>query len=362
MINEDKFGLAEAVYLTTLIIVSKILYTSTSVVVKSTGTAAWYTTLISCAVSIFFFFLITKLMDRFPSRDIMEIYQIVLGKYLGSFICILFSSYVLFYSSSILREFEEMIKAYSLPYTPPSIIMASATTIAVLIAYKGIHNIARLAYLAFFIVMCGIVIILILSIPNYNFGYLKPLGGYGIARTLKVAVFRTSAYGEVLILALIVTSLENRSILKKAGILSLLLSGLVFSVTFLLYISAFGYSMGMENLSGMFQMSKNIYYTGFFQRVETIFLFIWVISSLLAVAISFYSSVAVYCKTFKITNHRPLLLPFSFLMYTLSFIPKNISEVIQINLTLIRQYSFPITFLMPILVLLISIVASKKEV
>ena len=177
MDKQGSFGLLETIALTSLVIMSKILYTSIPVVVKSTGTASWYETLISCFVSIVFFLIIYQLVRRFPGMDIVEVYEAVLGKVIGKVLGLLFACYLVYYSATSIREFLEMIKAYVLPNTKESIIYISFIGVIVLIVYKGLESLARLSYISFFPILGGLILILIMAYPYYNPDYLKPYMG-----------------------------------------------------------------------------------------------------------------------------------------------------------------------------------------
>ena len=283
-----------------------------------------------------------------------------MGKVAGKIVSLIFAAYILYYAAMNLREFLEMIKAYNLPYTPTSIILATFIGVSAVLAYIGLEGLVRIAYVASFFIAAGIILILVLASPHYDPDFLKPYLGEGIDKIFYYGFLRSSAYEEVFILAIMVNSVHGLKIFKKAGIASLLIAGGFFSVFSLCYIMAFQYTSGSEILSGLFQLSKLIEYGRFFQRIEAIFLFIWVLAAVIAVSVAFYTTISVYCKTFKIQSHRPLLLPFSFLLFTIAMIPENLSETIEIHVQPIRQYSFMIVYLIPVLVLLIALVFRKR--
>lgn len=360
MIKEGKFGLLEAICLTTLVIVPKIFFTSTMAITKDLGTAAWYGTLISCITSIIFFMFLYLLMKRFPQKNLVQVFEASLGKILGKTAAIIFCAYFLYYCGVNVREFLEMLKAFILPYTPPSIILFTFLSIVALIAFYGLEAVSRLAYISFLPVMGGLITILVLASTYYHPDLIKPYLGHGLGKTLSIGFLRSSAYSEVVILATIINSIHGLKNLKKAGIISLILSGLTFSLTLFCYIITFGYSVGSENISGVYLMSRLIYFTRFFQRIESVFLFIWVISSLVTISAVFYIALSTYCKTFNISNHRPLIIPFLFLVFMIALIPNNISETIQYHMLLVRQYSGIILYGLPVLALLVSIVLGRK--
>jgi hypothetical protein len=81
---------------------------------------------------------------------------------------------------------------------------------------------------------------------------------------------------------------------------------------------------------------------------------------LIAVSAAFYFSIDLYKNAFKIKNHRPIILPFAILLFMIALIPKGISEVIQVNILFIRQYSLLYVYLLPVLVLIVAVIFRKR--
>ncbi|GFP77207.1 GerAB/ArcD/ProY family transporter [Clostridium fungisolvens] len=360
MIKEGKFGIRESVTLTTVVLTSKVFYTSISVLFKEASTAAWYTTLISCLVSMILFTIVCLLMKRYPNKNLVQIFDIVTGKFIGKILSLIFCAYFIFYSGATIREFVEMVISYVLPNTQPSVIITVLLLIVVAYAYVGIEGIARMSYVGFFCMIIGLITILILPYKFYDINNLIPIGGYGVKKTFTVGLWRSSAYSEVIFLAFLANCLYGTEHLKKVGLISLMLSGIIISMGTVCSLMAFEYSQGGENLSSLFQLSRIIFISRFIQRIESIFIFIWVIASIINVSVTFYVAISIFCKAFNVPNHRPCLFSFAYFTFMVTLIPKNISEASEIYIKSIRQYSLLITYFIPILVLLISVVRGNK--
>ncbi len=358
--SQGTFGTYEAVCVTSILLITKIFYMSISILIDTEGTAAWYGTIVSCIVSLILFSIISLLMKRFPNMDLTQIFEAAIGKFAGKVLILLFSAYFIFYASSSLREFIEMIKAYNLPYTPPSILIFGFIAVCAIVAYYGLEGIARVAGIFFIPVIIAVVLVLLMAIPRYDFDFIKPYLGYGWKQTITTGLLRCSDYDEVVILTFIINSIHGIRFFKRAGYTSIIIAGITFSLNILFNILAFMYSGGSENLSGLFELSRAIYFNRFVQRLESIFLFAWVISSLVSVSIAFFLSINLYTKAFRIPGHRPLIFPFSFLLFMVALIPKSLSEVIQVNIHFIRQYSCFVVYLVPILILIISVIFGKR--
>lgn len=139
------------------------------------------------------------------------------------------------------------------------------------------------------------------------------------------------------------------------------ISAIVPSISLFVYILVFGYAQGSEPLSGIFELSKPIYFNRYFQRVESVFIFMWVITSVVAVSILLYFAIASYCKIFNIKNHKPIILPFVFLMYMIALLPKSAIVLSEVHVLFLRQYSLILCYGIPIFTSLIAIIFRKKD-
>lgn len=360
MNSEGKVGIYEAICFTTLIIVNKVFFTSVSSIIYQTGTAAWYTTIISSLATLVFFMFTYLLLKRFPGKDLTGVFECVIGKIPGKVLTLMICGYLLFNAGSTLREFVEMIRVYNLHYTPISIIMITFLIVSVVISYYGLQTLSRICALCFIPSMIGLALILLLALPTYDINLLKPIGGHGIYSTLYYGITRSSAYLEFMLLSFAIQSINGHKAYKRIGITSILLSGVIFSISFLCYLMIFGYTTGSENISGIFELSRSIYYNRFIQRIESIFIFIWVISSVITTTASYYISLLLYCKAFTIKDHKPLLLPFAALVFIIGILPLSMQEVTQKNISVLRQYSMYIMYIPSILVLILAILFKKK--
>lgn len=362
MIKEGRFGTHEAIGISTVVLLTKVFYTNPGTAIKGAGTAAWYSTLISAFISIIIFLLVCVLMRRFPNRTLGDIFEDVFGKIIGKLLSLVFIGYFIFYAGSNLREFVEMIKAYNLPYTPPSVIIIAFLIPVILIAYLGNETLSRISYIGFWFVLVAIAFILCLDYPFYKVDCIFPLAGFNIKRTIVMGVTRTSAYDEVIILAFMINSIQGVKNFKKAGIIGLIISGITVSMVILCSIIAYDYTMAIENLSDLFELSREIYFGRFFQRFEAIFIFVWVTGSIITVAAFFYTAISIYCRSFKINNSKPILLPFVFITYIITLLPENLSKQIDKGTNFQRIDSGLIIYLIPIMTLIASFIFRKKGV
>jgi spore germination protein (amino acid permease) len=361
MIKDGKFGVSEAVWLLTITITAKVFFSSPSMVATITGTAGWYMTLVSAGATFIVLLLLCSLLKRFPGKNLMDIYEVVLGKSIGMFFSLLLFAVLFITAIANLREFIDVLKVYALPLSPPSYLLILFISIISVLAFLGLETLARFSKLVAYILLAGYVIVLILAIPLYESHRLFPILGHGLWNTISHGLQRSSAYGEVIIIGIMVNSIHGAKHAKRAAYIGLALSGLIISSALLAFSLAFPYYTGQEITAPIYLMASLIEYGRFFQRIEPVFFFIWNISTVIAVAVIFYLSLVVYSHVFRLEDKRPLIIPYAIILFSLCMIPASITQVTGISVQLLREYGWAFFYIPPAVALLAAIIRKKER-
>jgi len=358
MIKEGKFGVQEAVWLTTIAISAKVFFSSPAMLTGIVGNTGWYMTIISAAIALIGFLFIYLLLKRFPKKDIVEIFDLSLGRIFGFIFSGVLALYMLFVSITRLSEFNEVLRVYVFPLSPNWYIIGIFIVCVTIMSWLGLESIARFSKLLAYFMLAGFVIVLALGTQNYNINNLYPIFGRGLGKTITTGIVRSSVYGEVIILAIFAKTFQGVKYIKKEGIISICLSAFLISLSLLAFTLTFPYYTAKEITAPMYEMATLIDYGRFIQRVEPIFLFIWIISSLISTTIVFYSFVWIFCKMFRIQDKRPVILGASVIVYAAALMHKDIISVISVNVQFMRNYG-SIVFILPLLVLIIAAIRKK---
>lgn len=360
MIKEGKFGVQEAVCVLVITMMSKIFFTSPSVVMKTVGTAGWYMTLISACTATIGFTFVYLLLKRFPGKNIMQAYDLALGRFWGFVFSLVLFSIILLTASANIREFAEVLKVYVLPLSPPSFIIGFICAVFVLAAFLGLESIARVSKLFAWVLLLGLLTVLALSTQNYSLYRIFPIFGYGIGTTVYNGILRSSAYGDLIIIAIFADSLQGIKHVKKAGYLSFAITGVLTAAILLTFTMAFPYHTGREITAPMYLLTSLIDYGGFFKRLEPIFLFVWNTISTISSTVLFYMALTVYCHMFRIQDKKPLIMPFAIVLFSLTMIPKGMAFLVTCYIQALRMYGWIMFFLPPLAALLIAKIRKKK--
>lgn len=360
MIKEGKIGVQEAVAVVSITIANKVYLTSPALVTLALGPAATYMTLISALTAMLGFTFILMLLKRFPGKDITEAFNLSVGRIPGFIFSFALLLFILTDTAMILREFAEVIKIYTLPLTPPSFVIGTLLFGTVIACFLGLETITRTARLSAYFLLAGYLIVVVLAINNYDFHNLFPILGYGLKKTLITGASRSTFYGEVIGLAIIASSLQGIDHIKKAGYISLILTGIIASLTLVTTLMALNYSTAEETTSRVYELAKLIHVGGFLQRLDPIFVLIWCLGTLIYISFMFYCTVSTYCKAFRIQDMRPSIIPAAVVLFTVSMIPNDLRSVVDISNT-IKQNGWIIIYGLPLLALIIAVLRKKKE-
>lgn len=360
MIKEGKFGVHETVCLLTIAVCNKIYFTAPGYVNRAVGSAAWYMTLVSAVVAIIMFTFIYLLLKRFPGKDLVEIYSRSMGRVAGFIFSFILMLTLLGYSSIFTREFSDVVKIYNYPNTPSSILMGAILAASAVAVYLGLETIARTAKLAAYFALFGLLLILVLASQYFKFAHILPILGYGIRETVITGVMRTSAYAEVTILAVFAGALQGSGHIRKAGYITLFISGIVLSLALLCYSMIFEYTSTTELSAPMYVMATLIKYGDFLQRLDPVFLVNWVITTVIYISFLLYSAISVYCKLFRIQDKKPVVIPMTVLAFTLAILPQDFTSVVTKYIQGIRIWANIPFFLFPFIALLVSLVRRKR--
>ncbi|MDI9476160.1 MAG: GerAB/ArcD/ProY family transporter [Natronincolaceae bacterium] len=361
MIEEGKLGVQEAVWLITIAIISKVFFSGPTTMVAIVGNADWYVTILSAAIAMIGFVFIYLLLKRFPEKDITEIFNLSLGRFFGFIFSGILALYMLFVSSTRLAEFSEVFKVYILPLSPNWYIIGFFIVSVFVLSRLGLESMARFSKLAAYPMLTGLIVVLALSARNYNIKNIYPILGHGLSKTITTGIMRSSIYGEIIILAIFAKAFQGIKYIRREGIISIGLSALIISASLLAFTLTFPYYIAQELLGLVYQMAELIDYGPFFQRIEPITLFIWIISALISITIIFYSFVLIFCKMFKIQDKKPIILGGVTIIYAVSLIHKDITTIIFRNIDFMRNLGSIVFFILPLLTLIVAAIRKKGD-
>ena len=364
MENKITFGRFEATCITLTLLSTQLFLNLPRLMMEIAWTAGWILTIYITVVSFFLFMVIAKLYERFEGKDLLY-----LGEYIGGstgriIVGLIVTAFLLYITPIILREFSENMKIIALPQTPLSFVMFFFLAGMVVAAYLGIEAIVRYSAVVVPIVAIGYLAIIAGSIQYFDVSRITPVLGKGPYAIFVEGLPRISVFAGIINVFLIFPFIKTNKNFKTVGYAGIIMSGFFFTIGVLAFSLIYQYPTGTESFLPIYQLARLIDYGRFFERIESIFVPIWVASALFHLSTLLFLIVYVFKKTFRLEYYRPLIFSFAILIYAFSFFPHNLVSAIELEKSF-RYFAWTISFLLPMLLLIIARIVKKdpeKEV
>lgn len=350
MAGGPKIGVAEAVSLCGLFIVTKIFLSYQLYFIDVAINAAWLAVLLASMLGFIYFWFIYALLKKYPGKNILEIGDELVGPALNRLFALGYLIFFLVMASLVLRQFSERVIGSFVEDMPISFAVFSFMAGVVIVSYLGLEAIARTARL-FAPVLLGLYVFLLLAtIPFWKSYLLYPLLGGGLQNIAQAGLVRSGLMSEVFILALITRYLPEKK-LGTIGLWSLGLTGAIFVATLLTVQMVFPFPVSSELALPTFNLAKAIQMGRFFQRNETFFLPVWALAGLIKITITLYASAFITAFMLKLPYYRPLIPALSVIIIAVSFIPVSVTQAATWDNLYLRGVLWTVT-LFPVLLLL----------
>jgi len=354
MRNKIVFGKWEAVTVLINVICTKVFLNFPRKVAEDAGTAGWLMTIYVSILAFSAFFIISRLYARFEGKDLIDLGEHIGGSIGRILVGSIVISFLIYMASMYLREFGENMKVISLTASPLSFVIMFFAVGMVIAAYVGLEAIVRFQAIAVPIIATGFLIIIIAVLPIADFKNVTPILGTGAYDIFVSGFFRISIFSELLILFLLIPFLRTHDNFIKTGYTALGISSFFLITSAVVVLAVIDYPVTIESFLPIHRIATLINYGRFFQRIESVFVLIWVGAGLLYLSTAFFFIVYTFKKTFKLEYYKPLILPFAVLVYNLSFLPPNLMTAIQLETQYFRTWSWLVTFGMTIILLVMA--------
>ena len=325
--SEQKIGNIEAIALILTVMINHVILNLPKSIINSTSSGAIINVIFITLIAFGIIYLISQLLKNFPGLDIFDIAKFLGGKWLKIVIGILFVCYLIFTVGIILRSFSETLKIIFFPRTPVQVIMLLLLIAIVIVNKLGFRPIARCNLFFIPIILFSILFIFIANFGNYTIQRIFPLLGNGMVTTFLSGLSNLFAFGGISYLYFIPPYLKEQKDYSKIAFSAVGISAifLLMSVTTLLLI--FPLVTSSEEILPLYLASRFIEFGRFFQRLDAVFVFIWIISMASYLSIAFYFATSIFQKVANLQFSKWIIGLFASISFGLALLPENLKQI-----------------------------------
>ena len=332
--TKSKIGTLEAIMLVLTIVITHTISSLPREILVSTKSASLINLVFVSILVILFAYLISKLFKKFPGSDIIDVSEFLGGKVFKIIVGIIFISYFLVSSSILLRNFCESLKIIYYPMTNILFIIAMFV-IAICTANRLDFNASLKTNLLILpLVLASMIFLFFANMNKFSPERIFPIFGDGLFDTFVLGLGNIASFGGVAFLYFLPPYMKQPEKLKKVSMISIGLSAiyLILCVATLLFM--FSFFIDTNEITPLYNATRYIEFGSFFQRLESVFLLIWILAFACYLSIVIKFSMSIFKKLTNIETKKPLVDIFGLLILAITLLPKNyaISENFELKI------------------------------
>ena len=358
----DKIGSLEALSLLLVVVLNHVILSLPKNVIAKTGSSSLLNIIFVSILAFLFMMFIVRIFNKFPGHDILNISSFIGGKFLKYLTGILFLIYFISFSSITLRNFAENLKIIYFQNYSITLILFLFILAIIGCNYLGIKSIARGNFIVLPVLFLSIIFIFFATMKNFNYQDIFPILGDGFYSTFISGMSNIYAYSAIAVFYFLPKYVEYNSEIKRIGYSFIIISFilLLFSIATVLLI--FPVISNAEQIAPLYLAARLIEFGRFFQRVDAIFLLVWIISVVSYLSFIFALSINIFKDLFNLENSNMLICSWTLLCLGVSLIPKNLVQIRFFTNVIYRNTTLGLVYLFGFIILfLANIKLSKKN-
>ncbi|MCY9669709.1 spore germination protein [Paenibacillus alginolyticus] len=319
---------------------------------------AWISSVIGIVAGLLPIAIYIRLSNRFPQKTVLEMNELIFGKWLGKAVSLLYTLFFFLLSVLMLGDIGYFLTTEVMPETPIVFIMACLMVVVIMATRKGPEVMARGAEIFFpWVVILYVMLVLMLA-PKIETVRIQPVLENGFLPVLKAALPFLSLQ-EYVILMMIYPFVKVSKKTASAFYVGTLIAGVMLVIMVLLCILVLGPNLTASNLYPSFTLAKKISVGRIFERVEVIIGALWLITITFKLILTFFATALGTSQVFQFKSYNFLTVPLG--MLTIAMVLPAYTNIVYAMDFIRRVWSaYALTFMF-VLPLITWIVASVRK-
>ena len=359
--DSSKVNTIEAIMLVFTIIVAHTILSLQRNILALTKSATLLNLVYVSIIALLFTYFIFRLLNKFPGLDIIDISEFLGGKILKNIVGFIFISFFTITSSLLLRSFCESLKIIYYPLTDIKFI------ILIFIVVLGFSN--RLNFTATLkantlimpIVFASIVFLLIANVNNFTPERIFPILGDGFSQTFGLGIVNLYSFSGIVYLYFLPPLLKEPKDFKKISLISVIICAVYITLCVAILLFMFSFFIDTNEILPLYNATRYIEFGHFFQRLEAIFLLLWILAFAGYLSIVTKFNTLIFKKLTSIENPEILTDIFGILTFAISLVPKNNAIAQTYEKNIYPYLTLGIVFAFSILILIFAYFKLKAK-
>ena len=277
--------------------------------------ASWLAVIIAVVPAILLIYMYNNIFSKYPDKSLDEVFEITVGKIIGKIIVVFYILWLLLLFVLYLRYFCERFLSTILVDTPIEFMLLVMLGFLFYVIRNDIEIFARMSELFVFIFFGIFIFVFLVMLPDIKLSNLYPVTIYDVPSTLlsSVTIFSLTSY--VTYIFFLGNKMSHKETIKKNGLKFVLFNMLLGVMLVISVIGVLGADITPKFPIPYFTVIKSIEILNTIERVESIFIAIWVVNDCIILGLFAYILLSLLQRTFRTSNPRVFIAPLIFFAY-----------------------------------------------
>ena len=349
----EKIGYVEAIALITIVMINKIILNTPKDIIAKTGPSSCLNVIYISIIAIIIAIVISVLFKKFPGYDILEVSKFLGGNVLKFLIGSAYIILLIILTASIIKSLSETLRIIYFRTSPILYITLFFIVSSIISNRYSIKVIAKANLIIAPIIFISVMIILASSIRNFMPQRIFPILGYGINQTFFSGLTNIFSYSGLLYLLFLPPLLDKPDKLKRMSVVAISISSVYLLLSVACLLLSLSFTMHSDESFSLYVLTRNLVYGRFIQRVDAIFILVWIIAILSYINIPISLCIYIFKKITNISDTNSFNYTINLLILALCIIPVEYAIFTKVISQVVQNYFFILFFAvsLPVLIL-----------
>ncbi|MGM0750658.1 MAG: GerAB/ArcD/ProY family transporter [Bacillota bacterium] len=360
--ENKKIDLPQFTILVTLITIGDSILVLPAIPAALAKQDAWLSAILGLLIGLLIVYLLGTVGKLYPHLTLVEYNELILGRWPGIVVSILFIFYPLLSVAAHIREIGDFTTTHIMPNTPVIMVNLLFVVIIIMGARLGIEVIARSGEIFFFIFTLLFLVFVIALIPLIEWKNVQPILEGGIKPVINGAITVVAfPFMELVVFLMILPYVKHQQKIRKSFLIGSLCGGIVLVIIIAFTILVLGYDLTQRSFYPTFALAKVIRIGDFLERIEVILAVMWILTTYYKITFYFYILNLALAQIVRIKEPRILIYPMGMIVTVLSIVISP--NAAYFNDTISKYWPFydsTFSLLLPLLLLGVAFLRKKR--
>jgi len=309
----------QAIFLMVSMVLPTTFFFVASVTAHLAKQDGWISILLATLGALLIAWLAVSLGLRFPGKTLFQFPEVILGRWPGKVVALLYIWWYIHMTAEILRQSGSFMVSVFMPETPIIVFELLIMAIAAYTVRNGLEVFTRVNQIILPLVLGLVIIMNILATPEMNLRRLLPVFmENGAVPVIKGAVMPAAWMGEIVTMAVLIPYLNKAKEAYRVAVTATLITGFFILAAQIGDLAIFGPEVTAGWLFPGLNKIRMIHLANFLERLEPIAMTIWIAGGFVKISLFYWVAALGSAQWLELKDYKPLVLPVGVILLALS--------------------------------------------